>query len=286
MDSDSNSALAVFVSEAPGGSQPGGLTVCAAHPVDFFGPPTAELLAVTAQATAVCVNPQSPRGPATPLVMMVDRIESVRRQRGLGAWVFWGMSGGGWLAQLYAQRHPTALLGIVIESACLCFRERLADPACVLSPHFPAWQERLAAAGLRTQDPPSEPVTAANTEWLAVAGLGQVWRRRGGPVLLVSPAPLGPAMQSALPQLYEFDSRSWVQTLRVPTLVLCGTADPIVPMRHCQAIHQAVAGSQFVSIAGAGHVPTAERRAESAHAFAAFAATLNQNHSAGERRAR
>lgn len=280
IDLDATTALGVFTCEAPAGSRPGGLTVCAAHPVDFFGPPTAELLAVTAQVKVVCVNPQGRSGPAMPLATMVDRIEAVRRQLGLGAWVFWGMSGGGWLAQLYARRYPTALVGVVIESACLCFRERMADPACVLSPKFPAWRDRLAAAGLLGEDAPAESVPAADTEWLEVAGLGQVFRRRGGPALLVSPVPLGPAMQSAMPQLYGFDSRSWIRTLRVPTLVLCGTADPIVPLRHSRAIHEAIAGSQLVAIEGAVHVPTAEKREESARAFAAFAATLDLNHPA------
>lgn len=52
------------------------------------------------------------------------------------------MSRGGWLAQIYARRHPDALVGIIVESTCLCFRGRLADSACALSPFFPAWRIR------------------------------------------------------------------------------------------------------------------------------------------------
>jgi pimeloyl-ACP methyl ester carboxylesterase len=69
---------------------------------------------------------------------MVEHIESARRALDRGPWSFWGMSGGGWLAQIYAHRYPEALHAIVVESACPCFRERLADPGCVLSPYFPA----------------------------------------------------------------------------------------------------------------------------------------------------
>jgi pimeloyl-ACP methyl ester carboxylesterase len=119
---------------------------------------------------------------------MVDRIEGIRRALGLAPWLFWGMSGGGWLAQIYAHRYPEALAGMVIEGGCLCFHERLADPP--------------------------------------------------------------------------------------PALILCGTADPVVPVHHARAVHEATAGSGFVEIEGGGHVPVTERRPEVTKAFRSFVSRL------------
>ncbi len=114
-----------------GGPASGELTVGAAHPGDRFGPSTVELLADVTRARVVCaptlVDAGAYASGLPPLEEMVDHIEGIRRSLGLAPWVFWGMSGGGWLAQIYAHRHPEALAGMVIESASLCFCERLAD---------------------------------------------------------------------------------------------------------------------------------------------------------------
>src|SRR5262249_57505904 len=101
------------------------------------GPPAAP-----APRRVVCFTPRgiggsAPAG-AAPLEQMVDDIEAARRELGSAPWTFWGMSGGGWLAMIYAHRCPEGLAGIIVESACLCFRERLGHPRCALSPVFPA----------------------------------------------------------------------------------------------------------------------------------------------------
>lgn len=253
-----------------GGS--GSPTVCAAHPADRFDEGTVALLAGALGARVVCVNPwKLGASSPPPLEEMVDRVEEARRRLGFEPWIFWGMSGGGWLAQIYARRHPEGLAGIVVESACLCFRERAGDPECALSPFFPAWQGPLGAAGL-LPDGPAEAGPGDDTEWVEVEGVGKVFRRRGGPALLVSPGPLSPEMERIMPRLWELDTRPWIGSIRTPALVLCGTADPVVPVRHARAVHEAVPGSSFVEIEGAGHVPVAQGRPEVVSAFRSFVA--------------
>src|SRR5207247_10641175 len=119
---------------------------------------------------------------------MVDQIEATRVRLGVGPWVFWGLSGGGWLAQLYAHRHPRGLAGLIIESVCACFRERLGDPACIVSPFHPAWRGTLDAAGLISPTSHASPAPTDDGEWLPVAGIGHVLRRPSGPALPVPPA--------------------------------------------------------------------------------------------------
>ncbi len=236
--------------------------VCAAHPAAVFGAQTVEHLARVALGTVVGVNSRG-LGGSTPaervsLEQMVDDLEAVRRELALPRWVFWGMSGGGWLAQIYAHRHPDALAGIIVESACLCFRERLADPACFLSPFFPAWRGGLQDAGLLAEDSHAAPSTAEDTEWREVEGVGEVFRHRGGPALLVAPLPLEAEMKNAMPVLWTFDSRAWIRTVQVPALVVAGDRDPLVPVPHVRAIHEAVEGSAFVIVEGGTHVPSSQ----------------------------
>lgn len=248
------------------------LTICAAHPAEPLGEGAAELLANASGARVVCVSPGRPT-----LEEMVDNLEAVRRSLDLGRWVFWGMSGGGWLAQIYAHRYPEALAGIIVEGACPCFRERLADPACVLSPFFPAWRPALEGAGLLDPESHRDASPADDAEWIEVPNVGSVFRRRNGPALLVSPMPVSDGMRKVMPELWKFDSRDWLATIRVPTLVLSGTADPVVPIARARAVHEAIHGSRWVPVEGAGHVPVAERRPEVGLAVRGFLGELQES---------
>jgi pimeloyl-ACP methyl ester carboxylesterase len=254
------------------GGEAFGPVVCAAHPVDLFGAATAQLLAEQTHTKTVCINPRQPDEHLLSLESMVDRIETARRMFGISRWIFWGMSGGGWLAQLYAHRHPDALLGIVVESSCLCFAERLDDPQCALSPRFPAWRAPLEKLGLLGEERAKLP--DFDGEWLDVEGAGQVFRQRGGRAILVSPMPLDAAMLAAMPQLLRFDARPFAATLRTPTLVLAGTADPVAPLHRARAVAEAIPGATFVAIEGGGHVPSATKHEAVARAFAEFMSRL------------
>jgi pimeloyl-ACP methyl ester carboxylesterase len=159
---------------------------------------------------------------------------------------------------------------MILESACPCFRERLADPACILSPFHPAWRAALSAAGLLGNAPITDGDAARSAEWMEVEGVGSVFRRRGGPALLVSPMPLSPRMRQVMPALWAFDARPWLREIRLPTLVLCGTADPVVPVPHARALHEGIAESDFLALEGAGHVPVGEGRADVADAVQRF----------------
>src|SRR5436305_1265651 len=80
--------------------------------------------------------------------------------------------------------------GIIFEGACACFRERLADSVCVLSPSYPAWCGALEEAGLLDPESHREASPADDTEWIEVQTVGSVFRRRDGSALLVSPMPV------------------------------------------------------------------------------------------------
>ncbi|HET6582592.1 MAG TPA: alpha/beta hydrolase [Nannocystaceae bacterium] len=252
-----------------GAEDPEAPVLAAAHPASAYEAATVELLAATSGARIVCVNPRGLGGSSAipsdrpwALADMVDDVETVRRRLGLGKWIFWGMSGGGWLAQIYAHRHPSSLGGVVIESACACFRERLADRECVLSPFFPPWGDALDDAGLLQADSHAEPSDARDGEWIEVEGVGSVFHRPAGPALVVAPFPVDAAMRRAMPILWEHDARLWLPSVRVPALVVAGTEDAVVPIARAREVHDAIAGARLVVVEGAGHVPTVERRPE------------------------
>jgi pimeloyl-ACP methyl ester carboxylesterase len=261
--------LEIYDAEAPAG----GPVVCAAHPADAYVSETARLLRRLSGARVVCVNARglgnsSPGNPDS-IESMVTDIDRVRTWLGLESWVFWGVSGGGWLAQSYARAFPGATRGLVLESSCACLRERVSDPGCIMSPRHPAWRTALAERGLLQLEPsPSGAGVRTNLHvgetstgnWVAIAGVGNVLLDSEQLATLVLPEglPASERLRRVQVTFLEFDSRAWLSALRTPALVLAGTEDPVAPLSHSRALHLRLQQSSFVAIEGAGHNPAVQ----------------------------
>jgi pimeloyl-ACP methyl ester carboxylesterase len=165
---------------------------------------------------------------------------------------------------------------VILESICSCFRLRLADPACVLSPFYPSWQSPLSERGWISADSHAEASDADAGEWIQVDGVGSVFRRRNGPALLVSPMPVSPEMRAAMPVLWSVDTRARLGEIRTRTLVIAGSEDPIVAVSHMRALHEAIPASNFLLVEGAGHVPVTQKRPEVTQAVQSFLEALGQ----------
>jgi 3-oxoadipate enol-lactonase len=72
----------------------------------------------------------------------------------------------------------------------------------------------------------------------------------------------------------QFDVRQRISTLKPPLLLIRGLDDPSAPEAYEQEIHQAVSGSQYLTLREAGHFPMAEQPAIVNQAIQAFLETL------------
>jgi pimeloyl-ACP methyl ester carboxylesterase len=268
-------SLEVFIGGSPDPDAP---MVCAAHPAVVYGEGTASLVADLSGARAVAVNPRGV-GLSSPaasqshgrvLAAMTDDLEAARRSLGVGRWTFWGMSGGAWLAMVYAVRHPASLSGIVLESGCDCFRTLLADPASLLSPFHPSWRPALETAGLIDAHSHAETGDPDATEWREVDGVPPVFCRRKGAALCVSAVPATPEVRQGMPLLWSIDLRSWLPKIQTRTLVVAGGADRVTPVPRVRTLHEAIAGSRWLVVEGGGHVPMTARPVAIADAVREF----------------
>lgn len=66
------------------------------------------------------------------------------------------------------------------------------------------------------------------------------------------------------------DSAPGLAAIAAPTLVVVGAEDTLTPPAEARALHEAIAGSRLVEIAGAGHLANMERPAEFTAALRAF----------------
>ncbi|MCC6848776.1 MAG: alpha/beta hydrolase [Deltaproteobacteria bacterium] len=243
-----------------GGDAAGGV-VAAAHPMVSLGAEPLALLAGVTGARVLAFNARGLGGASrvasgddTSLERMVEDFEEARLALGAPRWLWWGMSAGGYLGQLYAHRHPEAFVGLLLDSTAPCFREAVLDSRSVLSPEHPRWREPLGCAGLLGAVDDAL-VEDRRLVWLEVEGVGRVLRLVGGPALLVAPIDPPPGMKRGVAALWRFDARPYLATIRVPTLVLAGPEDPIVPLAHQRALHAAIPGAELLEPPGAGHTP-------------------------------
>ena len=242
------------------------MEVCAPHPSALFPRETTDLLSSITAAPVVAVGP--PNG-ATSLEQIVAAMEEKRRCLGIECWAIWGMSGGSFLAQLSAHMYPTAVTGLILASSGPYFRTTVEDPDCILSPHNPAWSSKLSAAGLLDGEYETGP-----TVWEIVTGVGWVFRRASGAAPVVSPEEASTELQTIMPALWAYDARPWLGTISVPTLVICGTVDPVVPLRHAKILAALMPNARFVAIEGGGHIPLTDHREEVEREVRAFLQSL------------
>ena len=83
-------------------------------------------------------------------------------------------------------------------------------------------------------------------------------------------------MRRVMPTLWGVDTRKWWKHVRVPTLVITGTADPVLPLPHAKAVADQHTNSSFVAIEGAGHAPTATRNPAAGAAVRSFLEKLSR----------
>lgn len=72
------------------------------------------------------------------------------------------------------------------------------------------------------------------------------------------------------PRLCDPQLSKWLHRIAVPTLILWGDSDQIIPPAYAEALHGAIAGSTVKILAGCGHVPATEKPDEFVGAVAGF----------------
>ena len=71
-----------------------------------------------------------------------------------------------------------------------------------------------------------------------------------------------------------FDRRADVNRIALPTLILCGDADRMTPVKFSHYLHEQIAGSQLIVVPGAGHMVMLEQPVAVAESVATFLAGL------------
>ena len=227
---------------------------------------SAYLQALAAMGTLVVVNPRG-MGGSSPvrdrsdltLGRLVGDLEAVRAALGVERWVFAGGSSGGDVGLLYALERPAALAALMVFSTAPDGRAALEDERSLASPRHPRWAGRAGGGDLRGAAPPRvlpSALGAPSGRWEQLRP--DLWRyaEDGIPRLMLpgdGPRDDVPERQrAALEEFAAFDVTDRLGEIEVPTLVVCGRRDELIPACRCELLGR-IPGATLVVLEESGH---------------------------------
>ena len=157
-----------------------------------------------------------------------------------------GLSWGGFLAQELYRRTPSIVGSLVLADTYAGWSGSLGKRVAA---------ERLAAAISDAELPPEEFVVRYLPGMFS--GDAPPPLRREMAEMMDGGHPLG--FRRMAQAVATADTRSLIETISVPSLLIWGDADARSPLAVGEAIHRLIPGSRLVVLAGAGHVSNMEQ---------------------------
>jgi pimeloyl-ACP methyl ester carboxylesterase len=170
-----------------------------------------------------------PRTGPIHMQFIVDRVSAILAAEGVSRVIVAGNSMGAWVAILHTLAHPEQVTRLVLESG-----GGLALPLgvpLVTSNRDEAVRILHAAHGPRAQIP----------EWTIDA--------------LITRSSDSPMLRLVTSELFAHLVDNRLSEIRIPTTIIWGENDGVVPRNYVERLHELIAGSELVVIADAAHIP-------------------------------
>lgn len=195
---------------------------------------------------------------------MADDVAGVIENLNLGAAFIVGVSMGGFIAQHLTLRHPARVKKLVLVSTS-------AGGAGHVNP-------KPEIAALLVRDPNEDIETRVRRSYAHITGPGfadahpeDVARAiEHGYRFQMSPAAYQRQLNAAVSHTQGSGTRAHLAEIRVPTLVVHGECDPLVPYANGQTLAAEIPGARLLTLAGVGHLPHIEATEQFNRAVLAF----------------
>ncbi len=182
---------------------------------------------------------------------MADDAMRVLDSHGLQSAHVVGMSAGGMIAQLVALKHPSRVISLTVISS---------SPMGMDTSHLPgataAYSEHSAEGAKVDWSNHDQVVDFIVRDARAIAGTAHPFDEARARAFVEQDYARSGGFESATNHFLLKGGDAWKGRLRemtAPLLVIHGTADPIFPVEHGEALAKAVAGAKIVRIEGGGH---------------------------------
>jgi pimeloyl-ACP methyl ester carboxylesterase len=177
---------------------------------------------------------------------------------GIGRATVVGQSFGGGVAMQLAYQHPEQCERLVLVDSGGLGREvnwmlrfmSLPGSEYVMPLIFPGFVRDWGDSLFRTFNDRGIRMSRITEMWSAYASLAEAENRQAFARIIRSVIDPGGQTVSAMDRLY--------LATAMPTLIVWGDRDTIIPVSHAHAAHEAMPGSQLIIIEGVGHFPQVE----------------------------
>jgi 3-oxoadipate enol-lactonase len=160
-----------------------------------------------------------------------------------------GLSMGGYIAFEIFRRHPERVGGLILAAT------RAGADSAEAQKNRQASAEKVAADGV-------DPVVDAMAGKLLAPGNYDAMPEVAGFVREMMAGTSVEGMIAALLAMKDrTDSTPTLAEIDVPTLIVHGVEDQLIPFAEAEAMHKGIAGSQLAAIRDAGHLPNLEQPA-------------------------
>lgn len=175
-----------------------------------------------------------------------DDVKEQLDRRGVQKVVIGGLSMGGYVAMAFAERYPAQLAGLILSNT----RANADTPEGIegrKATARDAHQRGVTVIARGMLPKVLAPRTIKERPGIAARVEGMMARQRAAAVAAAS---LGMAARP--------DRLGTLRQVRVPTLIVTGSEDGLMPMPTSEAMHEAVRGSELLVIPNAAHLPNVE----------------------------
>lgn len=192
----------------------------------------------------------SPIGRADSIAGLAEAVAGFCDDLGLREFVLMGHSMGGSVACEIALRRPELVRRLVLVDAAVDAHLMPSFSRAYLLPRSGWALFRLMLLGARISSPIGARVPDEHG-----GGWVRPWLRRGSRLAGFEPEPLYRLYRS----LFAARAGESLRRIAVPTLVVSGQLDTVVPPSHSRRVAQIIPGARYVEIPGALHNPMDER---------------------------
>jgi len=183
----------------------------------------------------------------------VHDLEAVRKELGIERWVVQGFSAGSQVALLYALTYPDSLAGLISIAGFARNTSLITNPRSMCSPLYPDYQADLEALkGKRFERIPAA-LSSPDHYWAPVNPQAWGFFRGDVPLAIMPENELWERLKAAFEEAVLFDVEDRLKEIQLPTLVVGGRHDPVVPQEESVAIHESIPNSRLLVLEHSGH---------------------------------
>ena len=183
-------------------------------------------------------------GPA-PMSRFAEDLYALMQHLGTGPVILAGHSMGGYVALAFAKAFPLSLRGLVLVGT----KAGADTPEGAAARRATAEKVRAEGSAVVVDAMAPKMLSASNADAaMAAAVLG-----------LMAPSKPEGVISALLGMALRPDAGNWLGTIRVPTLVITGADDTIIPPSESEALAKAIPGAQLKLIPQAGHLVAFEQ---------------------------